>query len=126
MTIGQKIKKFRELRNFSQQGLADELKINQTTLSKMELDELDVPFKRLEQIAKVLKVRVLDIVALDEQTFISNYGQNQNTHSGSGDNHINTDKGLLSKLEKQYEARITEQAKEIERLYALLEKCLGK
>lgn len=132
MTIGQKIKKFREIRNFSQRALADELQIAQTTMSKMELDEIDIPFKRLEQIAEILKVRVLDIVAFDEQTFITNYGQ-QNNLSVTGDNHIHHDKELLTELKKQYEARIhqqatqiAQQAQEIERLHALLAKALGE
>lgn len=77
LTIGNKIKKFRELRNFTQEFMADQLDMSTTGYGKIERDEVDVPYSRLTKIAEVLKVKVEDIVGFDEK-FIFNISGQQN------------------------------------------------
>jgi transcriptional regulator with XRE-family HTH domain len=79
-TIGHKIKKVRELRNYTQEHLADKLSMSLKGYGKIERDEVDVPFSRLEQISEALSVRVEDLVSFDEKNVFNNCGNN-NTHS---------------------------------------------
>ena len=67
MTIGHKIKKIRELKNYTQEHLADKLGMSLTGYGKIERDETDIPFSRLHQIAEVLGVSVEDVVGFDEK-----------------------------------------------------------
>ena len=64
--IGQKIKKIRELRNFSRHYVASQLVISITTYGKIERDELDITIKRLSQISKILNVSISTIIDFDE------------------------------------------------------------
>ncbi len=77
MAIGSKIKKIRELRNFTQEYMADRLSMSQPGYSKIESNEVDLPYSRLEQIASVLQMRVEDVVAFDEKVVFNNYASNQ-------------------------------------------------
>ena len=64
--LGQKIKKIRELKNLTQDHLATELGLTQSAYSKMESGEVDIPYSRLEQIAKALEVKPEDIITFNE------------------------------------------------------------
>jgi len=74
MSIGYKIKKIRELKNFTQDHIADKLNMSLTGYGKIERDEVDLPYSRLEQISKVLGVKVEEIVSFDEKFVFNNYG----------------------------------------------------
>ena len=76
MTIGHKIKKVRELKNYTQEHLAEKLGMSLAGYGKIERDDTDVPFSRLEQIADVLGVRVEDITSFDEK-YIFNLNNNK-------------------------------------------------
>jgi len=126
MILGNKIKKLRELHNYTQEYMAIELEMTQAGYSKIETGDTDVPFSRLENIAKILDVKVTDLINFDEKVLL-NYGNNMGTNentTGTVNNY--RDDEMIKKLEQQYEARITSLEKEIERLYKLLEKSLGK
>ncbi len=60
-TLGTKIKKIRELRNLTQDHMADKLGISQSAYSKLETDETTISQERLVQIAKALDITVQDI-----------------------------------------------------------------
>jgi len=123
ITIGNKIKKVRELRNFTQGYVAEKLKMTQAGYSKIEQGIVDVSYSKLEQIAKVLNTQVQDIITFDEKQIITNQ---LNNHSTITDSYIFSDKLVLEIIEKNFESRITSLEKEIERLHTLLEKALSK
>jgi transcriptional regulator with XRE-family HTH domain len=52
--LGQKIKKIRELKNLTQEHVADKLGITQSNYSKLEMGKQDIPFGKLEETAHVL------------------------------------------------------------------------
>ena len=54
MEIGFKIKKIRELRNYSQEHMAEKLGISQVSYSRVESGQTKMDLKRLHDIAKVL------------------------------------------------------------------------
>jgi len=72
--IGFKIKKIRELKNLTQEYLASQLNMSVQGYGKIERDEVDVPFSRLEQIADVFGLKVEDVVSFDEKHVFNNFG----------------------------------------------------
>ncbi len=69
MDVGNKIKKFREQRNYTQQYMSDRLNISQNTYSKIETGGIKLTVERLNQIAEVLEVPVEQILSSDNQVF---------------------------------------------------------
>ena len=70
LKIGLNIKKIRELRNYTQEYMADALKMSQTGYSKIERDETDITINRLRQIAKILNMNIQDILGFDEKIIL--------------------------------------------------------
>jgi len=100
LTIGRKIKKLRELRNYTQDYMADQLGISQPAYSKMETDETEINHVRLTQIAKVLDISVQDILAFDERVFFNQ----MNNHNAAG--YTINQYGLSDNERKLYEDKI--------------------
>jgi transcriptional regulator with XRE-family HTH domain len=67
LTIGKKIKLLRELKGFKQDYIAGQLGMTQNGYGKIERDETDIPYSRLESIAKVFEVSVSDLLNLNQQ-----------------------------------------------------------
>lgn len=99
-SIGTKVKKLRELRNFTQKHMADQLGIGQSTYSTIESGELDITLSRLEEISKLLGMRVEDVMAFDERMVfnISTQHHSQNGFAGSFQQTFTNDQ----KLEELY------------------------
>lgn len=119
MKIGEKIKKIRELRNFTQAHMSDALSMTQAGYSKIERDEVDIPFSRLEKIAQVLKMNVQEIVGFDDNRI---FGNQLNNYHNITNGFIVSNDDYIKELRKQYEHRITDLQAENKRLHALLEK----
>ena len=66
MQIGQKIKKLRELKNLTQDYMAQELGITQSAYSRMELGETELTYNKLEKIANLFEVKPEDIINFSE------------------------------------------------------------
>jgi transcriptional regulator with XRE-family HTH domain len=112
MQIGEKIKKLREFRNFTQESLAKALEMTQAGYSRIERDEVDLSLSRLEQIAKTLNISVEEILGFDANKL--SFNTNANDHC------IVYQNGVAENERKQYEARIADLKQENERLHALL------
>ena len=76
MSIGENIKKMRELRNYKQSYVAEQLGMSLSGYSKIERDETDISFKRLKQIAEVLDTDFSNILDFDGNK-VFNISQNQ-------------------------------------------------
>ena len=57
-TIGQKIEKIRKLKGFSQEYIANKLRISQNSFSKIERGETKITLKKLNEICKVLEIDI--------------------------------------------------------------------
>lgn len=125
MKIGERIKKLRELRNFSQQYMAEKLELKQQTYSRMETGDIDFPVSRLTILAEILGMRISDIFSFDEKTIFNSYHYNTQSITNGGNN-VLRDNELLTELKKQYEARIEDLQQENARLHKLLENALKK
>ncbi|TAH20133.1 MAG: XRE family transcriptional regulator [Cytophagales bacterium] len=77
---GLKIKKLRELRNYTQEFMAEKLSMSQTGYSNIERDETDVSLSRLQQIAKVLEIKLQDLLGFDEKMLFVGTMTNNNTN----------------------------------------------
>ena len=66
MLIGQKIKKLRELKNLTQEHMANELGLTQSAYSRMELGETEVTYSKLEKIATVFDMKPEEIITFNE------------------------------------------------------------
>lgn len=76
--IGQKIKKLRELKNYTQSHVAEGIGLTQSDYSKMEQGETEVSYTKLEKIANVLGLRPEDIISFNESMV---FNVMHNTHS---------------------------------------------
>ena len=76
MNLGSKIKKLRELKNYTQDYMASQLGISQGAYSRMELGESEVPYRRLEKISEILEIKPEDIITFNE-SMVFNVMHNQ-------------------------------------------------
>jgi transcriptional regulator with XRE-family HTH domain len=77
--IGRKIKKLRELRNYSQDYMASQLGISQSTYSQLETEDAGLNPDRLQKIATLLEITVSDIENFDDRMIF-----NVTTNNGQG------------------------------------------
>lgn len=118
MNLGLKIKKLRELRNYTQEYVADRIGLDQSAYSRLEKGDTKITFDRLTKIAEVLEVEPEDIDAFDEKQIFNI--TTQNGHNGYIINVISENERKL------YEDQISTLKEEISHLKGMLDKMLGK
>ena len=109
MKIGNKIKKIREHKNYTQEFMANELSMSISNYSKIERDEISITLDRLDEIANVLKMKFQDILAFDEKNvfnFINSphsqgYINNLYANNNNADNILNEIFTRLNLIEKK-------------------------
>jgi len=62
-TLGDKLRYFRNLKNWSQEEMADRLNISLPAYSKIERNITDVGYKRLLQISKILGITIIELLS---------------------------------------------------------------
>ena len=103
MNIGDKIKKLRELKNYTQQFMAQELELSLSGYGKIERNETDISIGRLEQIATILGVSTQTILSFDEKhifNFNNNDQANGIVHNNYYDKH-NVMERLIDKYREE-------------------------
>jgi transcriptional regulator with XRE-family HTH domain len=114
MEIGTKLKKLRELKNFTQEFMAKNLEMTTSGYGKIERDETEVSYQRLEKIADILGIKVEDIINFNEKLVFNVM------HNKTGNGYV-VNNGMLDK-EKLYEQIIANQKEEITTLRKIIEK----
>ncbi|MES2387833.1 MAG: helix-turn-helix transcriptional regulator [Bacteroidota bacterium] len=125
--IGRKIKKIRELRDFTQEYVAYEIGMTQSSYSDIERGNTDVSFTAIEKIAGVLEVSPTALIEFDENVVFNNAPYAHQTLA-YGDSHI-THNGITEKFEKLYEEKtklLEDKIKLLEEKNAWLESQLRK
>lgn len=122
MLLGNKIKKVRELKNFTQEYVAEQLGMSQSGYSKLEAGETDVSFSRIEQVATVLGLTINDLLNFDEKVVFNI--SNNNTERGA--NGIVYNQGLSEVEKKLYDEKIEQLEKEVAYLKSVIDKLLAK
>ena len=115
MTLGEKLKKARINKNFTQEYLAEVLNVSQKTYSNFENDKSIPGFSQVEEIAKTLGVSVLDFLTGDNITVNQN-----NNEVAIAQNYATIN--VSEKLIEQYEQRLKDKDEEIAYLKQLLDK----
>ena len=67
-TLGEKLKAIRISKGWTQEDLAHDLDISLTSYSKIERNKTDINFSRLEQISKIFKMSVMEILAWGDKS----------------------------------------------------------
>ena len=88
MKVGENIKKLRELKNLTQQHLADELGISLSGYGKTERDETDITLERLQKISDILAVDPFTLIHFNRNNVLKAV---RNTDSPSKDFKSNLD-----------------------------------
>ncbi|WP_428232330.1 helix-turn-helix transcriptional regulator [Flavobacterium sp.] len=110
-SIKNKIKSIRELKNYTQEYMADQLGVTQAGYSKIEKGKTILSYVKLVEIARILEVSVEDVISFDSQRYFNSFNKVRGNNNGSIQ--INSDNSATLKL--LYEDKIK-----------LLEKLLSK
>ncbi|MFC7347211.1 helix-turn-helix domain-containing protein [Chryseobacterium zhengzhouense] len=113
MSIGSKVKRFRETKGISQGDLAIRLEVAQSTISSIESDKNIPNSVLLSKIAKELEVDMNDFFE-DTKTINNVYDNNDKVAIGFGNNNTFTVSGLSEKVLELYEERIKELKEQVE------------
>jgi transcriptional regulator with XRE-family HTH domain len=100
--IEHKIKNIRELKNLTQEYMAERLDISQAAYSKIEKGETKISEEKLLQIAQALEMKPEDIKAFDSQKYFNSVSNVEGDYSGIYI--VSADIELIKKL---YEDKIT-------------------
>ncbi|GAA5092727.1 hypothetical protein GCM10023210_22080 [Chryseobacterium ginsengisoli] len=115
MSIGTKVKRFREAKGISQDDLALRLDVAQSTISSIESDKNIPNSLLLSNIAKELDINMNDLFD-DERTINNVYDNNDKVAIGFGNNNTFTVGGLSEKLVELYEERVKELKEQVQEL----------
>ncbi|MBN9283786.1 MULTISPECIES: helix-turn-helix transcriptional regulator [unclassified Flavobacterium] len=100
-SLSEKIKNIRELKNFTQEYMADQLGITQAGYSKIENGATVLTYVKLLEIARVLGVKIEDIINFDSQKYFNSFNNIKGNNNGSI--MINSDSDTIKSL---YEDKI--------------------
>ena len=117
MKIGLKIKKIRELKNLTQEHVAGKLSMTQSAYSKIENEESDISYKRLEQIASLFDMLPEELISFND-ALVFNLTKNKKA-SGMVINQMSANE------RKIYEDHILTLKNEITHLKHVMNKVLG-
>lgn len=107
MELGSKIKKVRELRNYTQEYMADKLNVSQSTYSRFEKDDTDITISQLNKIAEVLDVKINDLISFNDKYVFNNYGEIKENQYGNIQNNFPIEmKNLYEKTIQLLEEKI--------------------
>jgi len=110
-----KIKQIRELKNVSQEFVANKLGLSIRAYSKIETGETQLTINRLNEISEALGVDPIEVLGFDDKQVFNNC---KDGNFGSGDGYIYN--ALPEKLIQQYEKTIAVLEDEIKLLKGLL------
>ena len=115
--LASKMKLLREIHNFTQEYVAGELEISQNTYSLIEKGETKLTIDRLEKLAKLYNMDLVDLIRLNEQTYIHTIIHSQGVCSKNV-----TINQMVEEERKLYIDTINRLEKENEKLHKLLDK----
>lgn len=109
--IGHKIQKLRELKNYTQEYMAEQLKMSQANYSRLENNSIEMSLDKLQVIAKVLEISLEDLISLDEKVVFNISNNHRN-----GIKEFNMNNPLNSQEKKMYDELIKRLQSENEHL----------
>ena len=119
-TISKNIRKYRELKGYSQEYMAHELHINQASYAKIENSSTKLSVERLFEISKLLETDVSELLDLKKQTIYNQDLKEYSVGHQEVQNLYQDNKEITAKLIDSYEARLREKDDHIAFLQAML------
>lgn len=116
VSLGLNIRKIRELKDFSQQYIADKLSISQSSYSDIENGKVLLSEKRLEEIASVLEVSPEVIKGFSEQVIFNSCVQSGYINTNNIQNPLEKQEELYEEIIFQLKERIKVLEERIEEL----------
>ena len=132
MQIHENIKFIRQLKGWSQEEMADKLGMSLNGYGSIERGETDVQLSRLENIASVFELNLLQLLGLNEKNIFNSTGENSTQNQYWYNNSSETEKDLKYKLDEsilqneQYQKEIAYLKQEIAYLKEIIELKKGK
>ena len=96
--IGQKVRRIREEKQWTQEFIANKLEISQNTYSKIESWSIKLTIDRISELSKILDVPIEDMLSDDTKTFHLN---NNHIEKFYIENLQEENKGLVQSLKDQ-------------------------
>lgn len=106
MNVGDNIKKMRELKNYTQEYMAQRLNLSKTAYGNIERGETDLTLSRLQNIAEIFETTTDKILTFDDKKLFSNTQINSpNAFAGYEAKNVVCDcnKRYIEHLEKEVE-----------------------
>ncbi len=123
MKVNEKIRMVRETHNWSQEEMADKLAMSTNGYAKIERGETGLHLDKLEKIAKVFDMDLVELLSVSDKSIICLVSENS-THSS---NYYGSSQELTAEIEKlklsllHKEELLSEKEREIKTLQTLVE-----
>ena len=101
MEIGTKIRKLRELQDYTQAYMAAALSISQSHYSRIESNQVDVSFSRLQQIAGLLNVELHELLQFDADRLLGSSQRENKEYLQSLEQQLSALRAELYRLEQE-------------------------
>ncbi len=124
METGAKIRKLRELRNFTQEYMAEQLGLSPNGYGKIEREEVKLTFENLEKILKTLGVSLPDFLDFDEKKVFFNIINTPKAKDIGSANGININSSVNTIEKELYETQINLLKEEVVYLKNLIDSLL--
>ncbi|MDM1513733.1 helix-turn-helix domain-containing protein [Myroides odoratimimus] len=98
--IEDKIRNIRELKNLTQEYVAERLGMTQAGYSKIESGATKLSYNKIESISKVLEIEVEELLAFDSQKYFNSFNNVKGSNNGSVTIKVDND------IKKLYEEKI--------------------
>ncbi|SUO93612.1 helix-turn-helix domain-containing protein [Suttonella ornithocola] len=123
MEVTDKVKMMRELRNWSQEEMANRLGMSVNGYAKLERGETQMNFNRFGQIAKIFGITIEELMSINDRSVICLISENSTNSS----NYYGGQQEFMSEIERlklclaHQEELLSQQKREIETLRLLVE-----
>ncbi len=126
MKVCEKIHFLRQLKNWSQEEMANKLEMSINGYAKIERGETDVSVSRLEQIAKVFEIELVELLSFGEKNIFYVTGDNTLNNSCNQVSHNiytsnNPDQDRMQFEIEKLNLTVQQQMKEIECLKEIIQ-----
>ena len=119
--LASRIKILREIHNYTQEYVANTIGISQNTYSLLEKGETKLTVERLEQLANLYNLDLIDLIRNSDQTFVHSI----NNSAGSFSDHVTINQ-MADGEREIYLKTIQRMENEIIKLHSLIEKLTNK
>jgi len=86
MSVNEKIRTIRETRNWSQEDMAEKMNMSKNGYAKIERGETKLNLHKLEQIANIFNIDVLELIKNDDKNVLFFMNDHNTNYYGSNEN----------------------------------------